>query len=136
MQPGDIVSLLIGPRDGNHSCDLTAVDLKLSTRGNGEAATPTRKGLGPGPGRVAATCWPANPHADRFGNAGVWHFYTEPERAATNDAAIPAGSLLAKWQIAGSASERSRLAGEVQKLLASGPPADAKTVPTAFCIGS
>ena len=27
MRPGDVVSLLIGPRDGNHACDLTAVCL-------------------------------------------------------------------------------------------------------------
>ena len=33
VQPGDLVSLLIGPRDGNHSCDLTAVDLTLTTSG-------------------------------------------------------------------------------------------------------
>ena len=26
VQPGDLVSLLIGPRDGNHACDLTDVD--------------------------------------------------------------------------------------------------------------
>ena len=27
VQPGDLISVLVGPRDGNHSCDLTAVDL-------------------------------------------------------------------------------------------------------------
>jgi hypothetical protein len=27
VQAGDVVSLLIGPRDGNHSCDLTAIEL-------------------------------------------------------------------------------------------------------------
>src|SRR5207247_784500 len=30
VKPGDLVSLLIGPRDGNHACDLTAVDLTLT----------------------------------------------------------------------------------------------------------
>ena len=29
VQPGDLVSLVIGPRDGNHSCDLTAINLTL-----------------------------------------------------------------------------------------------------------
>src|SRR5437867_6651584 len=29
VQSGDLVSILIGPRDGNHACDLTAVDLVL-----------------------------------------------------------------------------------------------------------
>ena len=33
VQPGDLVSLLIAPRDGNHSCDLTAVDLTLAGGG-------------------------------------------------------------------------------------------------------
>ena len=32
VQPGDLVSLLIGPRDGNHSCDLTAIDLVADER--------------------------------------------------------------------------------------------------------
>src|SRR5207244_1449981 len=30
LQKGDLVSVLIGPRDGNHACDLTAVDLVVS----------------------------------------------------------------------------------------------------------
>src|SRR5262249_57823590 len=34
VQTGDLVSLLIGPRDGNHACDLTAVELKLTSAGN------------------------------------------------------------------------------------------------------
>ena len=29
VQRGDLVSLLIGPRDGNHSCDLTDVEFIL-----------------------------------------------------------------------------------------------------------
>jgi len=47
VQQGDVVSLLIGPRDGNHSCDLTAIDLTL---------TPTRRSRGPGTSR--RTCRP------------------------------------------------------------------------------
>ena len=41
-----------------------------------------------------------NPHADRFGNAGVWHFYTEPVKGGEAGAVIPTGSLLARWQAA------------------------------------
>ena len=33
VQPGDLVSLLIGPRDGNHACDLTAVDITMAGGG-------------------------------------------------------------------------------------------------------
>src|SRR5437867_7299471 len=31
VQTGDLISLLIGPRDGNHSCDLTEVNLILTS---------------------------------------------------------------------------------------------------------
>src|SRR5262249_10829143 len=30
VQPGALISVLVGPRDGNHACDLTAVELALS----------------------------------------------------------------------------------------------------------
>lgn len=49
VQPGDLLSVVIGPRDGNHSCDLTAVDLRF-----GDAALEPAS-LG----------------------SNEWHFYTE-----------------------------------------------------------
>ena len=30
VQPGDLISVLVGAREGNQSCDLTAVDLRLT----------------------------------------------------------------------------------------------------------
>ena len=40
VQRGDLVSLVIGPRDGNHSCDLTRIDLTLiSTSDEKQACT-------------------------------------------------------------------------------------------------
>ena len=30
VQPGDVMSVVVSPRDGNHSCDMTAVDFNLS----------------------------------------------------------------------------------------------------------
>src|SRR6185312_7074893 len=33
IRSGDLLTLAIGPRDGNHSCDLTAIDLRLSEVG-------------------------------------------------------------------------------------------------------
>ena len=64
-----------------------------------------------------------NPHADVHGNAGVWYFYTEPDRGASGERVIPAGSLLARWQSAANADERQRLAHDLEALLKSGPPA-------------
>ncbi len=113
VQPGDLISILIGPRDGNHSCDLTAVDLTLT--GGGREWNLARE--------VSPDILAGNPHADALGNRGVWNFYSEPEKGGASDAVIPAGSLLARWQSAGSAAERKRLGQAIQNLLTSGPPA-------------
>jgi hypothetical protein len=66
----------------------------------------------------------ANPHSDRFGNEGVWHFYTEPTSGNEAGPVIPAGSLLARWQSAEKPAEKQELAIAVQKLLTNGPGAD------------
>ncbi len=124
VQPGDLISVLIGPRDGNHSCDLTAVDLVLAS--SGENARTWNLAADVSPDVLAG-----NPHADSFGNAGVWHFYTEPDGGGSQPGAvIPAGSLLAKWQSSGDLAEKHQLAEAVQALLTSAPPA-AKDSPDA-----
>jgi len=115
VQPGDLVSLLIGPRDANHSCDLTAVDLALISTGEGGHEWNLATDISPD---VLA----GNPHADRFGNEGVWHFYTEPDKAGPLGPVIPAGSLLARWQASESAEEKQKLADQVQMLLLSAAP--------------
>jgi hypothetical protein len=119
VQPGDLVSLLIGPRDGNHSCDLTAVDLTLT--GGGRQWDLARE--------VSPDILASNPHADALGNPGVWHFYSEPDKGGA-ESLIPAGSLLARWQSESRALERQRLARALQELLTSGPAA-AKGAPDA-----
>jgi hypothetical protein len=123
VQPGDLVSLLIGPRDGNHSCDLTAVDLTLTSIGEANKVWDLARDVSPD---VHA----ANPHADRFGNEGVWHFYTEPTTGGVTGALIPSGSLLAQWQSAATTEEKQKLATALQELLKAGPPA-AKESPDA-----
>lgn len=117
VQVGDLISLLIGPRDGNHSCDLTAIDLSLTSMGeNGQKWSLA--------GDVSPDIQAGNPHADRLGNADVWHFYTEPEKGGGSFApVIPGGSLLAKWQATKGNEERQKIAADVQTLLTSGPPA-------------
>jgi Protein of unknown function (DUF1592)/Protein of unknown function (DUF1588)/Protein of unknown function (DUF1587)/Protein of unknown function (DUF1585)/Protein of unknown function (DUF1595) len=111
--PGDLVSILIGPRDGNHACDLTALELKL-TNGGGRTWDLAAD--------VSGDVLAGNPHADRFGNPAVWHFYTEPDKSGVPGPVIPAGSLLAKWQAAHDPCEQRKLADGVQRLLTSGPP--------------
>ncbi len=107
VQTGDVLAVVIGPRDGNHSCDLTAVDLNL---GDGTRTWNLAKDVSP---NILA----GNPHADSLGNAGVWNFFSEPDKAGGTESVLVAGSLLSKWQLSASAEEKQRLAGEVQKLL-------------------
>lgn len=120
IHKGDLVSLLIDPRDENHSCDLTAVDMELKSDGEGGRSWNLAKDVS---GNILA----GNPHADSFGNEGVWHFYTEKNKTSQFDPAVPAGSLLAKWQAAKPGEEKQRLAADVQKLLLAGTPKAADT---------
>jgi len=116
VRRGDAISLVVGSRDGNHSCDTTAVDLTI--RAGASSWDLSRD--------VSADLLAGNPHADSLGNDAVWHFASEP-RAAWGDAGIPAGSLLARWQGAAAPEERADLARLVQRLLAdddAGPAAD------------
>ena len=109
VRPGDLVSLVIGPRDGNHSCDLTSIDFTMNDG--------TREwNLGR---EISPEILAGNPHKDSHGNADVWHFYSEPANGSTGHV-IAAGSVLARWQSAASVEEKQRLADEVQRLLQGG----------------
>jgi hypothetical protein len=116
VRSGDVVSVLIGPRDGNHSCDLSTVDLKISADGDRTWNLADD---------VSSNILAGNPHADRLGNEGVWHFYTEAEKdGVPSRPAVPVGSLLAQWQTAEGIDEQRQLAAAIQRLLAGPPPAE------------
>jgi hypothetical protein len=116
VRQGDLIALVIGPRDGNHSCDLTEVDLTLTADGKTWNLAKD----------VSDNIQDANPHADRLGNKDVWHFYTEPVTTASNAGfTLPVGSVLAQWRNAKTPAERARLAEAVTKLLTAPPPKDA-----------
>jgi hypothetical protein len=118
VQKGDLISVLIGPRDGNHACDLTDLELVLRTAGaGGREWSLTRD--------VAGDVLAGNPHGDRFGNKDVWHFYSGPVQGSDTAGVIPAGSLLARWLAAQSNEEKRKLALAVERLLTRGPPAAA-----------
>jgi hypothetical protein len=116
VQPGDLVSILIGPRDGNHGCDLTDLEFVIKSLGDNSREWNLTKDVSP---NVLA----GNPHADTFGNKEVWHFYTEPDKGASAGPVVPAGSLLAKWQSAGTDAEKNQYATALQTLLIQGVPA-------------
>ena len=112
LAAGDFLCLVVGPRNGDHSCDLTAVAVEIAS---GDRAWRLAD--------VAGTLDAANPRADAFGNADAWSFASEP--TATVAARIPAGSLLARWQLEPDAARRAALAEQLQALLlGAAPPTD------------
>lgn len=115
VRTGDYISLLVGPRDGNASCDLTDLEFKLASAGGPDWSLSRD---------VSAHVLTGNPHG------GVWHFYHEPVVGAGSGALIPAGSLLARWQAAERPAEKRQLAMALQQLLSA--PAPAANTPAAM----
>jgi mono/diheme cytochrome c family protein len=111
LREGDLLCIVVEPRDGNHSCDLTAVAIEVASGGRvwNLAADAVS-------GAVAGS-----PLADAFGNEGVWMFASEPAGAYASRT-IPADSLLGRWQLESDAGKRRALAAELQALLAAKPP--------------
>jgi len=71
IEPGDVLSLVVGAR-GSHTCDTTSIELTIGEVGGKGRTWELAKD-------VVADIQAANPHADAFGNAAVWHFYA-PQR--------------------------------------------------------
>jgi hypothetical protein len=118
LEVGDIVALTIGPRDGNHACDLTAIDLTVA---DGARTWDMAR-------EVSGDALAANPHADGQGNGAVWSFLRELEGDG-GGLSIPSGSLLARWMESREAAVKAELAKALERLLAQGPAgADAADV--------
>jgi hypothetical protein len=125
VREGDIVCLTVGARDGDHSCDSTLVELKITGDTQADATLDWD---------LARDCsgdiLAANPHADSHGRPRVWHFGSEPD-AAGGDAVIPVDSALARWLLPAAVADRGPLAARIAGLIAA-PPADpADTSPDA-----
>jgi hypothetical protein len=116
--PGDAVSLLVGPKNGEHTCDLTAVELLIkSDKLEWNLASD-----------LAPDILAGNPHADSHGNKNVWHFFGEgPDDSSQT--AIPKGSLIALWRDARDGAKRGAIARQIQTLLQSDPKALAADSP-------
>ena len=78
VETGQVVALVIGPRDGNHACDLTAVNLTLS---DGSKTWDLAKDVSP-------NILKGNPH-------GAWHFLSQP---ATLESAPDVPAPIAEWR--------------------------------------
>ncbi|MBY0586782.1 DUF1592 domain-containing protein [bacterium] len=112
VEPGDLVSIIVGPRDGDHACDLTSVEITLSELAGEKRVWNLSQD-------VAGNILAGNPHADSRGAESIWHFYQEKVDESTSSV-IPANSLLARWQSATSPDEARQLADQLERLLING----------------
>lgn len=111
LAAGDFVALAIGARAGDHTCDLTTIDLAIT------AADGTVHDLA---ADVAPDILAGNPHPDRHGRADAWRFAAEAD--AGEGAGIPAGSALGAFVLAADDAQRAAAAQRVQQLLAGQAP--------------
>ena len=120
VRPGDLITLAIGPRNRNHGCDATAIDLTLKEMAGKKRSWGLAKDN-------VENIHAGNPHPDRHGNAAVWHFYSAPTGSLppTGASYLPIGSLLSKWRtaiISKKAALAKNLARQVQSLLVTNRP--------------
>jgi hypothetical protein len=74
VESGDMVSLVVGAREGNHFCDTTIVELAITESGAGGRTWELTR-------EVVDSVHAGNPHADAVGHPDVWHFYSQPAAA-------------------------------------------------------
>ena len=113
VRKGELLSFLIGPRKGEHTCDLTSITFVISEAGGAKRVWDLAEDVSP-------NLQAGNPHADSHGNQNTWHFY-QGEMAKVHEGgspivAVPPNSLLAEWLAEQNAGKRSELARRVQTL--------------------
>jgi mono/diheme cytochrome c family protein len=92
VQAGDVIVLAIGPRDGNHTCDTTHVEFRLTAiEGEGRSWNLASEVVG----RILE----GNPLADAQGHPEVWHFGSRPLQAG-GPSVLPAETAIARWRAA------------------------------------
>ena len=125
VREGDLVSLVIGPRDGNHSCDLTEIELEIEAVAEtpeGEAAVDDQRWR---LSSIASYVQEGNPLRDLQQRPGVWEVYTEPVASEATAPRFPIASALAHWNTATDDASRRDLAAQVAKLLKGEQPVEA-----------
>ena len=84
VETGDVLSLVVGAKNGNHSCDTTVVELTIAEVGGQGRLWNLAKD-------VIDSIHGGNPHADSLGNADVWRFYSldTPQCTLSTEPSMP-----------------------------------------------
>lgn len=114
VRQDDLLSLVIGPRGTDHTCDLTELELNIESEGRSWSLSK----------ELSGDPLAGNPHTDAAGTPGVWHIYSEPVGTGERGVAIPEGSLLARWLASDQPADQQRLAQELQAFAKASAPKD------------
>lgn len=114
VRAGELITLYVGPRNGDHGCDLTQVQMIIRELDGMERTWDLAKDVSP-------DLLAANPHADSFGHADVWHFSCG-EMATLGSGlratpVVPQASVLHRWLQATDPEIRLELAAQVSDYL-------------------
>ncbi|HND52701.1 MAG TPA: DUF1587 domain-containing protein, partial [Pirellulaceae bacterium] len=128
VEKGDLLVLAVDPRDGNHACDLTELELTITDETDAKRVWDLGKD-------VAWEIQASNPHADKLGQADTWSFARGPLLKPSANKAPPSvvagNSSLGRWRMAASDPERraeaDELAKQVERIL-TGPQPNEKDV--------
>ena len=95
IEDGQVVAFVVGPRDGNHVCDLTGVNLTLS---DSNKTWDLAKDLSP---NILA----GNPH-------GAWHYLSQP---ATLEPASDLPAPIAEWRKSPTPAQAAKVRAHLEK---------------------
>lgn len=114
LRKGDVIRLIVNPRDQNHACDTTQVDFSVTESGSQKRSWQLSAD-------VVDRFGDSNPLPDRYGNASTWHFCISSVEAHPAGVRWPVESAVPRWLAAlrngASDAEMNRLSREVQHLL-------------------
>ncbi|MCC9607943.1 DUF1592 domain-containing protein [Blastopirellula sp. JC732] len=116
MKQGEMLTLLIGPRNQEHTCDLTGIDLEVTSTADSGLNWSLSKDCADS---IAA----GNPQADQLGNADVWHFFTEPLDPSPSGSQVE-NPQIAQWRSAADAAKAHEIALAIQTHIESDSNAD------------
>ena len=111
VQEGEVILIAIGPRQGNHSCDLTQIDMTITETGGDKRVWDVAKD-------ISGNILEGNPLKDSHGHAEVWYFFSgnvaDVTKVSGGLMTVPTGSLLSSWKAEANATKRAGLAKRIK----------------------